>query len=215
MRYYVYELVIMPDDRVCYVGKGQGNRRYDHLRRASRPEFKCGQKRLYRKMREVLALGKTIVSRVVFETDDELIALQTEADRIRSYGFENLFNVASHAFLGRTLKPEVRCDIAEASRRMWADPEYRAKNHTVKGKKFDYRPKFALRHPKNSPRGVFGKGVSRWKVRDKPIRWQARMSQNGKTVSLGYFKSPEEAATAYDNEFEKTYGKRPNSTPGI
>lgn len=211
MGYYVYELVILPDQKVCYVGKGKGNRLNDHLRRAKRPEFKCGQKRLYRRIREVLATGKTIEGRIVFETNDEMLALKEEARRIREYGFDSLFNVASHAFLGRTLKPEVRKDIAAASRRMWADPSYRNKNHTVKGKRFAYRPKLALRKPKNYPIGKFGKGVYCWRSRGM-TRFQARIQRNGKSVSLGYFKTSTEAAISYDNAFEKEYGKRPNNT---
>lgn len=202
----------MPDNKVCYVGKGQGNRLNDHLRRALRPETKCGQKRLYRKIRAALASGKTVSGRVVYRTDDELDSLVKESELIRHYGFDNLFNVASHAFLGRTLKPEVRADISAASRRMWADPVYRKLNHTNLGKKFEYRPRPALRRPKNYPAGKFGKGVSKWEVPGKSVRWQARISIGGKIKSLGYFVSDEAARAAYDDEFEKVYGKRPNRT---
>jgi hypothetical protein len=212
MRYYVYELVIMPDCKVCYVGKGQGTRMDDHLRRARRPDTKCGQKRLYRKLREVLGSGKSIVGRKVHETDSETDAFKTERETIQRYGFDNLFNVASHAFLGRSLKAEVRLEIAEASRRMWRDPEYRSKNHTVLGMKFAYRTKLALRKPKNYPIGKFGKGVSKWSAPGKSVRWQARISVNGKLKSLGYFVTPAGAACAYDDEFEMVYGRRPNST---
>jgi hypothetical protein len=212
MRYYVYELAIMPDNKVCYVGKGQGSRMNDHLRRARRPEFKCGQKRLYRKIREVLAVGKEIVGRVIYETDDELGALRTESIRIQYYGFDNLFNVASHAFLGRTLKPEVRRDIAEASKRMWRDPDYRARNHAVMGMKFVYRAKPALRKPKNYPPGKYGKGISRRATPGKSVRWQARIIVGGKITSLGYFLTPDAAAKVYDDAFENHYGKRPNNT---
>lgn len=212
MRYYVYELVIQPDNKVCYVGKGKGNRMNDHIRRASRPEFKCGQKRLYRKMREIMATGKTFTARKVFETDAELDALRFESELIKVYGFDNLFNVASHAFLGRTLKNEVRSDIAEASRRHWRDPGYRARNHTVLGRKFEYRAKPLLRRPKNYPAGKFGKGVCKWSAPGKSIRWMARLTVGSKLKTLGYFETPALAAKAYDDEFEKHYGSRPNQT---
>lgn len=211
MRYYVYELVIMPDKKVCYVGKGQGRRLYDHLRRAVRPEFKCGQKRLYSRIRDVLSRGKSIDGRIVFYTDDENSAFEEEARRIRLYGFENLFNVASHAFLGRTLKDEVKRDISRAVKKLWSSPGYRRRNRTVLGKKFAYRAKPALRKPKKRRNGKFGKGVSLWSARGM-TKFQARICIGGKTVSLGYFASAAGAATAYDNKFEETYGGRPNCT---
>lgn len=55
-------------------------------------------------------------------------------------GFDNLFNVATCGFLGRKLKPEVKTEIASATKRMWLDPAYREKQKVRVGRKYPYRP---------------------------------------------------------------------------
>lgn len=213
MRYYVYDLVILPDELTCYVGKGSGNRMHVHLKRVQQPSaLNRGNKRLYAKLQEVLASGKTFVPRIVYETDDELDALNKEAERIRAIGFEKLFNVATCGFLGRKLKPEVKAEIAEASRRLWRDPAYREKQKVRIGRKYPYRPKLKLRKPKNRKGKSGFKGIAYWSFSNKAPRWMARITINSKLQLLGYFGSPIEAATAYDDASEKTYATRPNGT---
>lgn len=211
MRYYVYELVIKPDNKVCYVGKGSGNRMHRHIQRASRPTPPKSQRLLYTKLRQILEQGKQLVPHIVYETDDETDALLKEAEHIRHFGFENLLNNATHAFLGRRLKPEVKRILAERTRTMWLDPDYRLKNKTNSGKKLSYTPRPHGHRPHNriGPSGF--KGVSRWKAKGKSIRWVAKIHHNGKRL-LGYFRLPEEAAKVYDDEFEKIYEIRPNGT---
>lgn len=99
--------MLIPDNRVIYVGKGHGERLHFHHKILARPTTKMWSRPLYRRLREVLTDGKSLQSRKVFETENELEALLHEQTLISHYGFENLVNVASHAFVGRTLKPEV------------------------------------------------------------------------------------------------------------
>jgi len=94
MKFYVYELVVVPDGNVCYVGKGSGGRMYVH-----RKNLNChswSQVGLYRRLRELIASGKDFKPRKVFETDDEEAAFVEESRRIELYGFDNLLNSTNH-----------------------------------------------------------------------------------------------------------------------
>ena len=184
-----------------------------HLKRALRPTPPKFQKLLYSKLRQLLKQGKQIEPRIVYETNDETSALQYEAERIRYYGFENLLNNATHAFLGRRLKPEVKRMISDSLHSLWRDPAFR-KQHPAPnlGKKFAYRPKPAMRKPRNQPPSNGYKGVCRWKAKGKSIRWFAKIQINLKPHCLGYFNRPEQAAKAYDDKAEEIYGYRPNNT---
>ena len=64
---------------------------------------------LYRRIRELWASGKDFEPRKVYETDTEEDAFQEEERRIKSYGFDNLFN--STTVRGRTER-----DITDALR---------------------------------------------------------------------------------------------------
>jgi hypothetical protein len=90
MKFYVYELVVIPDGTVCYVGKGSGKRMFKH--RANLKVTRYASAGLYRRLRDLLASGKNFEPRKVFETDDESAALAEEKRRILNYGIDNLFN---------------------------------------------------------------------------------------------------------------------------
>lgn len=94
MKFYVYELVVVPDGNVCYVGKGSNGRMYVH-----RKNLNChswSQLGLYRRLRELIESGKDFKPVKVFETDSEEEAFQEESRRIEQYGFNNLFNSTNH-----------------------------------------------------------------------------------------------------------------------
>ncbi len=100
--YYVYELVRRADGRVFYVGKGCGNRAYQHrgvLENERRPE---NRKDVYRRMRGILN-GAPFFERIVFR-GEEAACLVEEANRIAMYGATSLANTASSGIRGRTLK---------------------------------------------------------------------------------------------------------------
>lgn len=84
-----------------------------HRKVLKHPENKQNQRPVYRAFRELLQPGKEFVERKVFASNDETVCLLEEQRRIREYGFENLLNVASHAFTGRKLKPSVGKLIGE------------------------------------------------------------------------------------------------------
>lgn len=88
--FHVYELIDPRDGAVFYVGKGKGNRRFDHEReaRAGKTSAKC------ERIRAILASGAEPIANVVESFADELSAYEAEAARIASYGLESLTNVS-------------------------------------------------------------------------------------------------------------------------
>lgn len=127
-KFYVYELVVVPDGNVCYVGKGSGKRMFKH--RANLKMTRYTSAGLYRRLRDLLSSGRDFQPRKVFETDDEQLALAEEKRRIELYGFENLFN-------STTLQGLAVADIGEAHRQALskARREYVAKLEAETGHK--------------------------------------------------------------------------------
>lgn len=212
MRYYVYELVVTPDQSVCYVGKGSGKRAFEHRKRASLPKCRTGyQKRLYSKLRSLLDSGKDFYARIVYETDDEIDALKIEQKLIAIHGFENLFNVASHAFLGRSLKLEVCKTISDRIKNAWKAGKYA---NRAPRRNFGRKPMRCGWFPKNHRDSKY-RGVSRWSDRGRPgvaPRWTARITENGKSKLLCNTLNLKKALKAYDNAAERLHGIRPNGT---
>jgi hypothetical protein len=90
MMFYVYELSDPRDGTVFYVGKGKGNRRFDHEAEARRgiASDKCDR------IREILECEQRPMAHIVATFADEAQAYRAEAERIASYGLENLTNIA-------------------------------------------------------------------------------------------------------------------------
>lgn len=88
--FYVYELCA-ENGRSFYVGKGKAYRWTDHIRDARNglpyP--------VHNKIRKQIRDGRSILYRVVFQTDKESDALKKEIDLIAFYGKENLMNVTN------------------------------------------------------------------------------------------------------------------------
>lgn len=97
-KYYVYKLVDPRFDppRVFYVGKGTGNRMYQHekdmrrflLTRAGKMSMRPKHKRIL----EIIDDGYSVVYEVGFRTDDEEEAYQVESKIIDKIGLEHLTN---------------------------------------------------------------------------------------------------------------------------
>lgn len=88
-RYYVY-ILLRPDGRAIYVGKGTGDRVLAHEAEAARgcTCYKC------RAIRKVWRSGRDIQRTIVFRTDDEDAAYEYERNLIAEIGLENLCNIA-------------------------------------------------------------------------------------------------------------------------
>jgi hypothetical protein len=88
--FYVYELIDPRDERVFYVGKGQGDRVSQHVKDAKRGDVggKCDV------IRDILAAGLEVTERIVRRYDSEDAAFKFEKRHIAKIGLDNLTNIA-------------------------------------------------------------------------------------------------------------------------
>lgn len=88
MTFYVYDLIDPRDGSIFYVGKGTRNRIHAHEAeaRAGRQSRKC------RRIREIEALGLSVVKSKVAHFGDEKLAYAFEAERIEQIGLWRLTN---------------------------------------------------------------------------------------------------------------------------
>lgn len=144
MKFYVYELIDPRDGSVFYVGKGTRKRIKQHVWDSTRSRENTPKAN---KIRRILAAGFEVLSRKVFETDDEAEAYAVEASLIRQHGRENLTNTTdggkggssghspsqetraamSRAHAGRTKSAETRSRMAAVNIGKRHGPETRAK----------------------------------------------------------------------------------------
>ena len=96
-QYYVYDIIDprFEPPRVIYVGKGLGDRMYQHekdmrryLKRGSAMKLTC----LHKRILEIIDDGYTVGYNVSFRTDNEEEAYQAESKRINRFGLERLCN---------------------------------------------------------------------------------------------------------------------------
>lgn len=100
--FYVYQLIDSRNNNIFYVGKGQGNRMYQHEEIAKKG--KSENRKLCYKIKKILSEGENILYKKIFETDDEKKALLKEKEIIKKLGLENLCNITEGGIGGDTYK---------------------------------------------------------------------------------------------------------------
>lgn len=100
--YYVYTYA-HPDGTVFYVGKGTNGRIADHEREA-RGGCRC---RKCHVIREIWESGKPVQKRIVFETLNELEALEHEKTLIDLYACSQLANVRDNPYIDPPVIQEI------------------------------------------------------------------------------------------------------------
>ena len=90
-RFYVYTLTDPRDGQVFYVGKGCGNRRFQHERDCRNGRVTNAAKHL--RIQSVLNSGGAVVPTVVHSRLTEPEAISAERRLIREIGFANLTNI--------------------------------------------------------------------------------------------------------------------------
>ena len=90
-KYYVYQLVDPRNNKPFYIGKGTGNRAYQHAK------FKDGNENPYkdRKIKSILKENLDIIVELLYDNlTDENTAYDLEEQVIEKIGIENLTNIA-------------------------------------------------------------------------------------------------------------------------
>lgn len=107
MKYYVYHLIDPRDDSVFYVGKGTGNRCFQHMQDAALHRNKNLPKEL--RIRDIEKSGCKVVVKKVFHTDNEQQAFVREKSDILEIGIDNLTNLS----FGQSDQNENAFDVAK------------------------------------------------------------------------------------------------------
>lgn len=84
MKYYVYEL-IDPHGKTFYIGKGSGNRMYQHIKNVKRNNLPNNNSHLYHKIKQIIDSGKSIKYNKVFKTNSEQDAFDKEKQLISEF----------------------------------------------------------------------------------------------------------------------------------
>lgn len=85
LKYYVYVYSDPDTHQPFYVGKGKGNRAFDHLKQ-------LGESSKINKIKEIQSRGKQPLIEILIHGVDEEVALKVEAAAIDLIGIENLTN---------------------------------------------------------------------------------------------------------------------------
>ncbi len=100
--FYVYELIDPRNDLPFYVGKGSGNRLFEHRTDAMRG----ATSHRHHKIRQIIALGLQIKYRIVRHFKVEAAAYRFEARHIERIGPTNLTNIAAGGIQQPIAKPQ-------------------------------------------------------------------------------------------------------------
>lgn len=121
-RFYVY-ILVRPNGKAFYVGKGKGRRVFKHEAEARRGHecHKCSI------IRKIWRQGGEVQRYIMLETDDEQEAFSYEVELIATYRRGELVNRTGGGEGASHLSLEARAKLSAAMKARYADPEARAK----------------------------------------------------------------------------------------
>lgn len=114
--FYVYQLIDPRDCKPFYVGKGRGQRMYQHEAEArkGKKSHKC------QRIRDIWIAGLEVKREIVQRFDDESKAYIFEDDLIQTIGLRNLTNEIPGG-MGNLISPIRLKQLAKKQARMWLD----------------------------------------------------------------------------------------------
>lgn len=94
-KYYVYALIDPKDFNIFYIGKGTRYRINEHVNLTKAGKISNGNKYLNRKIKSILNKGLNVISKKLFESEDEKFIFNKEKRLIKLIGLKNLCNSLS------------------------------------------------------------------------------------------------------------------------
>lgn len=139
-KYYVYGLIDPRDQKIKYVGKGCGNRMYNHVRQVVNHSVKDKNYTKYNAIKEILKEFDNLCYEKLFETDDELEAYKKEKELIIKHNtlYPNGWNLVlgRGSTAGRELSEEHKIKIGLANKnKKISDSQKEYLRNLNKGKK--------------------------------------------------------------------------------
>lgn len=126
-------MVIVPDEKVRYVGKGSGDRLNDHRKKVGKRPYKR-QVGLYENLEKLVQEGKDFYPRKIIDGLSEDEALVLERKKIEEYGFRNLFNGVCGPWFGKS-SVHVLKRRGEMLKKAWARAKLEGRPMGIMGKK--------------------------------------------------------------------------------
>lgn len=124
--YYVYHLIDLTTQKTFYIGKGCGNRMYNHEKEVKGGIIPNKNKYLFYKIKKILTGGGNIGYKKVIENVDENTALLEEIKEIKRIGKSNLCNltVGGEGVSGYKFSVEQKRKNRERVLNFWKDPKW-------------------------------------------------------------------------------------------
>lgn len=107
-KYYVYLLIEPTTMQPFYIGKGTGDRMFNHVTDVKKMRMpNGGNQKLFSKIEQIHNTGTEVGYEVAIDNVDEITALAVEAAFIDYYGIDNLCNLQASGFGGDNKTPEL------------------------------------------------------------------------------------------------------------